>query len=37
MELLVTVSIVTVGLLTFRWIVKRMPVLRAHPEYRGLQ
>jgi len=37
MELLVTVSIVMVGLLTFRWIVKRMPVLRAHPEYGGLQ
>lgn len=33
MELLVTISIVTVGVLTFRWIVKRMPVLRAHPEY----
>ena len=37
MELLVTVGIVTVALLTFRWIVRRMPVLRAHPEYQGLQ
>jgi Ni/Fe-hydrogenase subunit HybB-like protein len=36
MELMVTVFIVTIGVLTFRWIVKRMPVLREHPEYQGL-
>jgi hypothetical protein len=36
MELMVTVSIVTVGVLTFRWIVKRMPVLYEHPDYQGL-
>ena len=33
MEVLVSVTIVTIGVLTFRWIVNRMPVLRAHPEY----
>jgi Ni/Fe-hydrogenase subunit HybB-like protein len=35
MEILVSVGIVTFGVLTFRWIVNRMPVLREHPEYRG--
>lgn len=33
MEFTVTISIVTVGLLTFRWIVNRMPVLYDHPLY----
>ena len=33
MEFAVTISIVTVGLLTFRWIVNRMPVLYDHPMY----
>lgn len=32
-EIVVTLTIVTVGLLTFRWIVNRMPVLRDHPAY----
>ena len=27
---------VTVGVLSFRWIVKHMPVLREHPEYKGI-
>lgn len=36
MEFVVTAAIVTVGILTFRWIVKRMPVLHEHPEYQGL-
>ena len=36
MEIVVTVSIVIIGILTFRWIVKRMPVLHEHPEYQGL-
>lgn len=36
MELVVTASIVTVGILTFRWIVKRMPVLRPHPDFEGM-
>jgi hypothetical protein len=29
----VTLTIVTVGLLTFRWIVNRVPVLRDHPAF----
>jgi Ni/Fe-hydrogenase subunit HybB-like protein len=36
MEVLITITIVTLGLVTFRWIVNRMPVLREHPEYPGL-
>lgn len=32
-EFMVTITIITVGLLTFRWIVNRMPVLWEHPEY----
>jgi len=32
-EVVVTLTIVTVGLLAFRWIVNRMPVLRDHPEF----
>jgi Ni/Fe-hydrogenase subunit HybB-like protein len=35
MEFVVTISIITVGLLTFRWIVNRMPVLYDHPDYAG--
>jgi len=35
MEIAVSVSLITLGVLTFRWIVNRMPVLREHPEYRG--
>jgi Ni/Fe-hydrogenase subunit HybB-like protein len=35
MEILTTVTIVTLGVLTFRWIVNRMPVLREHPDYHG--
>jgi len=34
MEILTSVTIITVGVLTFRWIVNRMPVLREHPAYR---
>jgi Ni/Fe-hydrogenase subunit HybB-like protein len=33
MEFAVSVFVVTMGLLTFRWIVNRMPVLRDHPLY----
>jgi Ni/Fe-hydrogenase subunit HybB-like protein len=36
MEVVTTITIITLGLLTFRWIVNRMPVLREHPEYRGI-
>jgi Ni/Fe-hydrogenase subunit HybB-like protein len=33
MEILTTVTIVTLGVLTFRFIVNRMPILYDHPEY----
>ncbi len=36
MEVVTTITIITLGLLTFRWIVNRMPVLHEHPEYRGV-
>jgi len=32
-EFAVTITVVTMGLLTFRWIVNRMPVLRDDPRY----
>lgn len=32
-EFVVTITIITVGILTFRWIVNRMPVLWEHPDY----
>jgi Ni/Fe-hydrogenase subunit HybB-like protein len=35
MEVMTTITIITLGLLTFRWIVNRMPVLREHPQYPG--
>jgi Ni/Fe-hydrogenase subunit HybB-like protein len=33
MEFAVTITIVTVGLLTFRFMVNRMPILYTHPDY----
>jgi Ni/Fe-hydrogenase subunit HybB-like protein len=36
MEIVTSITIITLGVLTFRWIVNRMPVLREHPEYRGI-
>ena len=33
MEIAITITIITVGLLTFRFIVRRMPVLYKHPAY----
>jgi Ni/Fe-hydrogenase subunit HybB-like protein len=33
MEVVISLTIVTIGILTFRWIVNRMPVLRTHPAY----
>ena len=33
MEVMVSVTIITIGILMFRWIVNRMPVLREHPDY----
>lgn len=35
MELVTSITVITLGLITFRWIVNRMPVLREHPDYRG--
>jgi Ni/Fe-hydrogenase subunit HybB-like protein len=35
MEVVTTVTIITLGVLAFRWIVNRMPVLREHPAYPG--
>jgi hypothetical protein len=32
-EIIITVSIVTALLLTFRWIVNRMPILHDHPAH----
>jgi Ni/Fe-hydrogenase subunit HybB-like protein len=32
-EIIVSLTLVTIGISTYRWIVNRMPVLRAHPEY----
>ena len=36
MEVITSITIITLGILTFRWIVNRMPVLREHPEYPGI-
>jgi Ni/Fe-hydrogenase subunit HybB-like protein len=33
MEIWVSITLVTIGVLAFRWIVNRMPILRAHPEF----
>ena len=36
MEMVTSITIITIGVLTFRWIVNRMPVLREHPDYAGI-
>jgi Ni/Fe-hydrogenase subunit HybB-like protein len=33
MEVVLTVTIVTIGILTFRWIMNRMPILYEHPDF----
>jgi Ni/Fe-hydrogenase subunit HybB-like protein len=33
MEIMVSLTIITIGILTFRWIVNRMPVLHEHPDF----
>jgi Ni/Fe-hydrogenase subunit HybB-like protein len=33
LEIMVSVTIITIGILAFRWIVNRMPVLYEHPDY----
>jgi hypothetical protein len=35
MEIGISVFIVTVGLIAFKFIVTRMPILYEHPEYKG--
>lgn len=36
MEIWITVSIVTAGVVVFRWIVNHMPILYEHPQYKGM-
>ena len=36
MEIWVSVALVTGGIVVFRWIASRMPVLYEHPEYKGM-
>ena len=33
MEIMISVTIITIGIMMFRWIVNRMPVLREHPDF----
>jgi Ni/Fe-hydrogenase subunit HybB-like protein len=33
MEVVLTVTIITIGVLTFRWIMNRMPILYEHPDF----
>ncbi len=36
MEIWVSVTLVTIGVIAFRWIVRRMPVMREHPDWKGI-
>jgi len=36
MEIWVSLTLVTVGVLVFRWVVRHMPVMREHPEWKGV-
>ncbi len=36
MEIWISVTIVTAGVVVFKWIVNRMPILHEHPNYRGM-
>ncbi len=33
MEIMLTITVVTIGILTFRWIMNRMPILYPHPDF----
>ena len=35
-EIWISITIVTVGVLVFRWIVNRMPILNRHPDYESI-
>jgi hypothetical protein len=34
-EIIVTLALVTFGVVLFRWIANRMPILREHPDWKG--
>jgi Ni/Fe-hydrogenase subunit HybB-like protein len=36
MEIWTSVTIVTIGVIVFRWIANRMPILNEHPDYKGV-
>jgi len=36
MEIWISITVFTCGVLTYRWVVNRMPVLREHPQYKGM-
>ena len=36
MEIWVTVALITVGLVAFKWIANRMPIMYEHPQYKGM-
>jgi len=36
MELWITLTLITAGVVVFRWIVNRMPILHEHPDYKGM-
>jgi Ni/Fe-hydrogenase subunit HybB-like protein len=33
MEIVLSVTVITIGILTFQWIMNRMPILYEHPDY----
>ncbi len=33
MEIVLSITVITIGILTFRWIMNRMPILHDHPDY----
>jgi Ni/Fe-hydrogenase subunit HybB-like protein len=33
MEVVLTITVVTIGIFTFQWIMNRMPILYEHPDY----
>jgi Ni/Fe-hydrogenase subunit HybB-like protein len=37
MEVVLTITIVTIGVLTFRWIMNRMPILYEHPDFEPVE
>lgn len=37
MEIMLTITVVTIGVLTFRWIMNRMPILYNHPDYEPIE